>query len=377
MTGLRLVIRIKAHSCSSRRVAVANHTDVYVPAAFPDYKCVSRELNQAGSRRRRRTKFAEQAMFFLTDPGTKIKRVHVAARAAVANGERPKLVNHDAITVLVLYRAEERAGRRIVGVDGRVPRAEIADDERAAEDAERCGREDDAPRRVECAVIDAEGQIAHTVGVEAADEAVPDTFLVKAGHGVHLRIEDVERTAYGLDVESVISVPHCCRDGRIDKRKTGGGLQGEGRVINVDCSVREVGRINKIADAVVSEGKSGIDMPRMTGRNDTSGRTGRRSIRVPTRNVSRDRSKEETSYTRRRSTRSGQHEVSRGRVGNRPGRQTARNRYRLRTRVEHDGRARRQVAADELCRTRPVVGDPEGAARGHRDPPGIDQQWIE
>src|SRR5215207_617299 len=118
-------------------------------------------------------------MLFFGGAGGEVERVHVAARAAVAEGERPKLVNLDAVAALVLKRAEERAGRRVEGVDGGVALAEVADEERAAEDAEGGGRECDAPRRVERAVVDAEGQVAHAVGVEAADEAVADSLLVE------------------------------------------------------------------------------------------------------------------------------------------------------------------------------------------------------
>src|SRR5205085_12122716 len=56
--------------------------------------------------------------------------------------------------------------------------------------------------------------------------------------------------------------------------------------------------------------------------------------------------------------------------------QSARYANRLRVRVEYDGRSA-HVAADELRRTRPVVGDPEGAGRGRRQPPRVDEQRVE
>ena len=95
-------------------------------------------------------------MPFQPDPRGKIERARIAAVAAIAELKLVQPVNLDAYACLVLKCALECARRGIVGVDAGTTFAEVADEERAAENAERRGREDDAPRRVERPVVDAE-----------------------------------------------------------------------------------------------------------------------------------------------------------------------------------------------------------------------------
>src|SRR5438128_2632801 len=113
MTGLRLVERIKVNCRRSRGVARANNADINMATAFADHKRVRRELDQAGGRRRRRIKFAEQAMFFLADSGAEIKGVRIATGPTVTKSQSPQLIDCDAVAVFVLDRAEERACRRV------------------------------------------------------------------------------------------------------------------------------------------------------------------------------------------------------------------------------------------------------------------------
>ena len=173
-------------------------------------------------------------MFFFSDTGREVERVRIAAGAAVAKLEVPQLVDHDAVAALVLKRAEEGAGGRVVGMDAGIAFAEVADEQRAAEDAEGGRRQRDAPRRIERAVVDAERQVANAVGIEPAHEAVADAFLIESRHGINFRVGDVERAANGLNVEWVIGVSHRRRNGRICKRETGRRLKSEGGVEDVN-----------------------------------------------------------------------------------------------------------------------------------------------
>src|SRR5205814_2085913 len=94
---------------------------------------------------------------------------------------------------------QKGAGRWVVSVDGGVALAEVSDEERAAEDAERGGRNGDTPRRVERAVVNAEGRIANAIGIEPPDESIADSvFGVTAGSD--FRINNIDRAANVLNV---------------------------------------------------------------------------------------------------------------------------------------------------------------------------------
>src|SRR4051794_12525242 len=111
-------------------------------------------------------------MLLFPDARREIERVDIAARAAVAEAQRPELVDLDPVAGFVLERAEECAGRRIEGVNARITFAEVADEQRVAENAEARGRNCNSPRRIERAVVDAKGQVADAVRVKAPDETV-------------------------------------------------------------------------------------------------------------------------------------------------------------------------------------------------------------
>src|SRR2546423_13036165 len=98
MTDLGLVERIKVNGCRARGVALARNADIYVTTAFADRKRISGKLDQAGGRRRRRIKFAEQSMLFLADSGTEIKSVDVATGPPVAKSQSPQLINGNAVS---------------------------------------------------------------------------------------------------------------------------------------------------------------------------------------------------------------------------------------------------------------------------------------
>ena len=225
MVGLRLVEGVVVDCGRTRDVADARHSDVDMPAAFTNCELVTCKLNQRSGAGGRRVELAKQAVLFLSDTSREVKRVDVAAGAAVAELEVPQLVDHDAVAALVLERAKEGAGSRVVGVNAGIAFTKVADEERAAEDAESGGREVDAPGRIERAVVDAEGQVADAVGVEPADEPVADAFLVKPARA-DLGIGDVERAADGLNVEGVVSVSQRRRNRRVGEGEAGPGLQG-------------------------------------------------------------------------------------------------------------------------------------------------------
>src|SRR6266550_1876954 len=174
MPGLRLVKRIKVNCCRSRSIAGANNADIYVAAVFANGESVRRKLDQAGGLRRRRIEFAEQTVLFFSCAGAEIKRVDVAAGPTVPKSESPQLVDCDSVAVFVLYCAEERAVRWVVGMDAGITLAKVAHQECAAEDAKTSGRKDYPPRGIECAVVNTESQITHPVGVEPANEAIAD-----------------------------------------------------------------------------------------------------------------------------------------------------------------------------------------------------------
>src|SRR5689334_14722139 len=121
-------------------------------------------------------------MLLFANAGAEIKRVHVAAAAAVAELQRPQLVNNDAVAGLILQRTQERAGCRVVSVDRRITFAEITDEQSISENAERGRRDDHAPGRVESPVVNGERKIADAVRIELADEAVSYAFLIFAVH---------------------------------------------------------------------------------------------------------------------------------------------------------------------------------------------------
>src|SRR5262249_5026210 len=139
-------------------------------------------------------KFAEYPVFFLPDSGVKRERFDIPAVAAVAKDQAPQLVDHDALIGLVLERvvsAQNGASRGVVGVDRRVALAEVADEECASEDAETRGRNCQTPGRVELAVVDAEGWVANSVGVEFTNETFPNPCDAQTCHRVNLRVSDV------------------------------------------------------------------------------------------------------------------------------------------------------------------------------------------
>src|SRR4051812_42407565 len=164
-------------------------------------------------------------MLLFSDARREIKGVHVAASAAIAEGQRPELVDLDAVTGLVLERAEECAGGRVVGMDAGIAFAEIADEQRAAEDTETGWSERATPGRIEGAVVDPESQIADAIRVETPNEAVPNAFFIFARHGINLGVHDVKAAANRLNIEGVIGVSHRRWNRRIGEREVGRGLE--------------------------------------------------------------------------------------------------------------------------------------------------------
>src|ERR1044072_6500467 len=167
----------------------------------------------------------------------------------------------------MLERAEKGSGRRVVSMDAGIAFTEVADQKRATEDAEADGSESATPWRTECSIVDAESQVVHAIGIEATHEAVTNAFFIEAGHRVHFGIHDVQRAADRLDVERVISVAHLRRNSRVDEWETGGRLEGEAGVVNVDRAIGEVGGV-KMIGAVVGDREAGVDVARVTSCDD-------------------------------------------------------------------------------------------------------------
>ena len=371
MAGLRLVEGVEVDRGGARGVARARNGDINVAAALADGEIVGGELDERRGGGRRRVELAEKTVLLFGRTSREVERARIAARAAVAEAECPQLVNLDAVAGFVLERAEEGAGRGVEGVDARAALAEVADEERAAEDAERCGRDDEAPRRVErAAVVDGEQRVFDAVGVEPADEAVADALHVFPCNRVNLRVGDVERAADILDVEGVESVPHRCRDGRVSEAASG-GRQRKATVVHVDISVGEVGGVETVAAGVGADGQTRVNTARIA--DDVLGGGALRP--VPRRDVAGDRVEDEEGGRGTASTRWGDLEVG-GRVADRAGRPAVGYGNRLRACVEYDGRSA-HVSAHELRRARLVVDNPEGATRSRRQPPRVDEQRVE
>ena len=258
------------------------------------------ELDERGGRGGRRVELAEQAVLLLADAGGEVERVHVAAVAAVAELQGPQLVDHDAVAALVLERAEEGAGRRVVGVDAGVALAEVADEQRAAEDAERWRARCVTPHGALSAPLLIPKVRSRTpLALNRRTKPLPTPVLGRDPPGADLGVGDVERAADGLNVVGVVGVPRRRRDGRVGEGEAGRGLQGERAVENVNLAVGEVGRVEEVARAVVGDGEPGVDVAGVAGRDDGRGRAGGRGVRVPARDVARDRGEEEVRPARR------------------------------------------------------------------------------
>src|SRR5262249_17477654 len=106
------------------------------------------------------------------DPGGEVEGVAVAARAAVAESDRPQTLKRHALAVGIREVAEELSGVRVVGVDLAVAETEVADEERPGrERAEAAGRyQGQAPGGVDAARHHPAQEIA--VRIERIDDAV-------------------------------------------------------------------------------------------------------------------------------------------------------------------------------------------------------------
>ena len=143
-------------------------------------------------------------MLFLRGARGEIERVYVAAGAAIAERQRPKLVDLDGFAAFILKGAQKRASARIECVDARTAFTEISHQQGAAEEAERTrwarGRNREAPGRVERAVRDEAGQKC-SVCIKFADVAVSRSGQFVSRRGIELGIGDVKRSAEVLDVK--------------------------------------------------------------------------------------------------------------------------------------------------------------------------------
>ena len=95
-------------------------------AALADGEAVGGELDERGSRGRRRIELAEQAVLLFGRAGREVERVHIATCAAIAEGERPQLVNLDVLLGFILKSAEESTVDGVEGIDTGASFAEVA-----------------------------------------------------------------------------------------------------------------------------------------------------------------------------------------------------------------------------------------------------------
>ena len=187
------------------------------------------------------------------------------------------------------------------------------------------------------------------------------------GHrGIELRVGDIERAAEVLDVVGMVVGWH----GQVDEA-AGDGCRREGAVEDVDVTQFEVSRVEAIAARGHADGEARPDVPRHT---DDVLRC-RAAGAIPRGDPARYRIEDELGRRRRSAARRSYLEVRRA-VPHHARRQRARYVHGLRVRVEYDGSAT-HVAADELRRACPVVGDPEGTTGTGRDAPRVDQERVE
>src|SRR6266576_5971353 len=96
-----------------------------------------------------RHEVAEQTVCFMVDAGREEERVGAGARGGGCEAQSPQPGDLDRSAARARELTEVLAGQRVVRVDS--PVAEVADQDVAAEDAERGRRERDRPGRVELA----------------------------------------------------------------------------------------------------------------------------------------------------------------------------------------------------------------------------------
>src|ERR1041385_3134133 len=167
---------------------------------------------------------------------------------------------------------------------GGVALAEVANEERAAENAERGGRDCESPRCVELAgrgggdgvdAVDGETPVADAVGAEPADEAETHAILAASVHA-HLGVRDVqgEGAAEVRYVEGRVAR----RNGRVDKAARDGRRR-KRAVKNVDVVVGKVSGIETIAGrrSARADGETRPDVARHRG--DDLRRTTLRAVR--------------------------------------------------------------------------------------------------
>ena len=168
------------------------------------------------------------------------ERARVACHRAVPERDPPQAADRDRLAVRVVQRAVERPALRRAAERVDVPVAEVADEQIAAEAAERARCERDAPRRVQrAALCDACDEVPEAV--ELVD--VPACRVVVA---VDRRATDVGDEHVAVDrVDAERRVPG--RDLRVDER-AGHADAPPARVIDVHARVVEVGRVHAVAE---------------------------------------------------------------------------------------------------------------------------------
>src|SRR5882762_2121318 len=258
MAWLRRVGGIVVDCGCARSVAVAYDGEVNVAAGFIDCEAIGGKLDQRGSRGCRRLQRAKQSVLFISGAGREIECSRIAAVAAVAKDKPPQFVDLDAYACFVLKRTQESPRTGAKGINTGTAFAESANQQRVAEDAESGGSDNGAPGRIKRSVIDRKHQIAHTVSIKLSYEAVAETRHLVARHGIHLGIHDIERAAEILNVERVIGVTHCGRDGGIDEA-AGDSCWRVGAVEYSD-TVGEVGRVETVAARVAADRKARVNV---------------------------------------------------------------------------------------------------------------------
>jgi hypothetical protein len=182
------------------------------------------------------------------------ERVRRTAPSAEPELERPEPVDREraAVARVQLAAMRELAVRPLfIGVD--LPVAEVADEDVAAEPAERRRCDGDAPRSVQLAVLrDPREQRAGCV-VHVDEAATLAGDLVAPGR-VLLRVGDEDASARALDAERRIVVGKR----RIDERARLHDLR-PGGVEDVDASVVEVGRVDTRTARCRREGEALVD----------------------------------------------------------------------------------------------------------------------
>src|SRR5205814_10255872 len=122
-------------------------------------------------------------------------------------------------------------------------------------------------------------------------------------------------------------------------------------------------------------GRVVIGMPRVAFSDHRRRSTGRLNNPAPLPNVAGERRKQEDRSAWRGGARAGENEICRRRVSDGPRRQTAGNRYGLRTGIK-DKRATGLIASQKLDRAASVIIDPDWTGRGRPDTTWFDQTWY-